>query len=134
MARNWYRAISIVFLGLLPLSAHADDYPNKPIRLVIPFAPGGTNDILARMVQAHLSDVFGHPVVPDNRPGYQGILGADIVVKADPDGYTMGVISAAYTMNPATVKVPFDPEKALDFVNESARVSTFWSSGRSCLP
>ncbi len=116
MALHCYKTIWIILAGLVCVSAYAADYPNKPIRLVIPFAPGGTNDILARMVQAHLSEVFGHPVVPDNRPGYQGILGTDLVVKAEPDGYTMGVISAAYTMNPATIKIPFDPETALNFV------------------
>jgi len=96
--------------------ALGQDYPSRPIRMIIPFAPGGTNDVLARMVQIHLHEKLGQVVVPDNRPGYQGIVGQDLVVKAEPDGYTLGVISAAYTMNPATLKVPFDPVKALDFV------------------
>ena len=93
-----------------------DQYPIKPIRLIIPFAPGGTNDILGRMVAQHLSQTLGETMVPDNRPGSEGIIGTNLAAKAEPDGYTLVVISAAYTMNPATMKLPYDTLTALEFV------------------
>ena len=75
-------------------------YPTKPVRLIVPFSPGGTNDILARMAAIHLTDTLGKQVIVDNRAGAEGIIGTDLAVKARPDGYTLVVISSAYTMNP----------------------------------
>ena len=91
-------------------------YPNKPIRLIVAFAPGGTNDILARMVATHLSQTLGENVIVDNRTGAEGIIGTDLAVKARPDGYTLLLVSSAYVMNPAVRKLPYDSHKALDFV------------------
>ncbi len=91
-------------------------YPNKPIRLIVAFAPGGTNDILARMVATHLSQTLGENVIVDNRTGAEGIIGTDLAVKARPDGYTLLLVSSAYVMNPAVRKLPYDSLKALDFV------------------
>jgi len=91
-------------------------YPTKPIRLIVPFAPGGTNDILGRMVATHLSQTLGQSMIVDNRLGHQGIIGTDLAAKAAPDGYTLVVISAAYTMNPVVLKMPYDTLTALEFV------------------
>ena len=91
-------------------------YPNKPVRLIVPFSPGGTNDILARMVATHLTQTLGQTMIVDNRPGAEGIIGTDIAVKARPDGYTLLMVSSAYTMNPAVRKLPYDSLKALEFV------------------
>ena len=103
---------------LMPASALAQAYPTKPIRLIVPFAPGGTNDILGRMVATHLSSTLGQHVIADNRPGHQGIIGTHLGATAAPDGYTLVMISSAYTMNPVTIKMPFDPLKALVFVSK----------------
>jgi len=92
------------------------NYPIKPIRLIVPFAPGGTNDILARMISTHLTEILGKTVIVDNRAGAEGIIGTEIAVKATPDGYTLIVLSAAYVMNPAVRKLPYDPLKALEFI------------------
>ena len=94
----------------------AQAYPTKPIRLIVPFAPGGTNDILARMVSTHLTERLGQTMLVDNRPGFQGVIGTDLAAKATPDGYTLLMVSSAYTMNPVTLKLPYDPLKALEFV------------------
>ena len=91
-------------------------YPNKPIRLIVPFSPGGTNDILARMVGTHLTQTLGESVIVDNRTGADGIIGTEIAVKAKPDGYTLLLVSSAYVMNPAVRKLPYDTLKALDFI------------------
>jgi tripartite-type tricarboxylate transporter receptor subunit TctC len=85
---------------------HRRALPHKPIRLIVPFAPGGTNDILARMVAQHLNQTWGQAVIADNRAGAEGIIGTDLAVKARPDGYTLVVISSAYTMNPVVMKLP----------------------------
>jgi len=101
---------------LLPGNVLAQAYPTKPIRLIVPFSPGGTNDILARMVATHLTETLGQTMIVDNRPGYQGIIGTDLAAKAAPDGYTLVMISSAYTMNPVTLKMPYDSIRALEFV------------------
>jgi len=101
---------------LLPAGVLGQAYPTRPIRLIVPFAPGGTNDILARIVATHLGQKLGQNMIVDNRPGFQGIIGTSLAVNSAPDGYTLAMISAAYTMNPVTLKMPYDSLKALDFV------------------
>ncbi|MDP1991034.1 MAG: tripartite tricarboxylate transporter substrate binding protein [Syntrophales bacterium] len=90
----------------------ADSYPSKPIRLIIPFPPGGSNDIVGRLIAAKLSESLGKQVVVDNRGGAGGVLGSEMAAKASPDGYTLLIISAAYGFNPALYKLPFDPVKS----------------------
>jgi tripartite-type tricarboxylate transporter receptor subunit TctC len=92
-------------------------YPAKPIRVIVPQAPGGSNDIMARFVGAQLGERLGKQVVVDNRPGAEGMIGTDTVAKANPDGYTILMASTAFTMNPAVVKkLPYDPIKDFDWV------------------
>ena len=110
------RALLVSVALLLPAAVLAQKYPTKPIRLIIPFAPGGTNDVLGRMTAQHLTEALGETVIPDNRTGFQGIIGTNLAAKADPDGYTLVVISAGYTMNPATFKLPYDTLTALEVV------------------
>jgi tripartite-type tricarboxylate transporter receptor subunit TctC len=95
------------------LPALADTYPSKPIRLVVPFPPGGAVDLYARTVQSELQKRLGQAVVIDNRTGASGMIGADSVAKAPPDGYTLLVGNiAVFAMNSATFrKVPYDPVK-----------------------
>ena len=99
-----------------PAAKDTGAYPTRPIRLIVPFAPGGTNDILARMIATHLTGTLGQTMIVDNRPGFQGVIGTDLAAKATPDGYTLLMVSSAYTMNPVTLKLPYDTIKALDFV------------------
>jgi tripartite-type tricarboxylate transporter receptor subunit TctC len=101
---------------LLPAAVSAQAYPTKPIRLIVPFSPGGTNDILARMLATHLTEKLGQTMIVDNRPGFQGVLGTELAAKAAPDGYTLLMVSSAYTMNPVLFKLPYDPLKAMEFV------------------
>ncbi len=76
-------------LLLVPLVATGQAYPSKPIRLVVPFPPGGSLDVVARAIGQKLTDAWGQPVIIDNRPGAGGNIGADLVAKASPDGYTI---------------------------------------------
>jgi tripartite-type tricarboxylate transporter receptor subunit TctC len=98
-------------LGLLaPGGAHAQQgYPTRPIRMIVPFPAGGQTDLVARIVAQRLGDAFRETVVVDNRPGGGGTIGADIALKANPDGYTLVMISVSYTTNAALYKLPFDP-------------------------
>ena len=90
----------------------ADTYPSKTIRLVVPFAPGGGSDIVARLLSAKMTEALGQTVVVDNRAGASANLGAAIVAKAAPDGYTLLLGNANYTINPSLFKtLPFDPVK-----------------------
>jgi len=92
--------------------AAAEEYPNRQIRLIIPFPPGGSNDVVGRLVARHLSDALGQQVYVDNRGGAGGTIGTDIAAKAAPDGYTLLVISLAHAVNPWLYKLPYDHAKA----------------------
>jgi len=109
-------ALVASLVALSPAAASAQAYPTKPIRLIVPFSPGGTNDILARMLATHLTERLGQTMIVDNRPGFQGVLGTDLAAKAAPDGYTLLMVSSAYTMNPVLLKLPYDPIHAMEFV------------------
>src|SRR6478736_1340864 len=99
-------------LLLLPAVASAQDFPNKTIKLIVPFPPGGPNDIIARLVGQRMAELIKQPVVIENRGGQGGVLGTDAVAKAAPDGYTIGIVSASsLVINPTMEKVPYDVAK-----------------------
>jgi tripartite-type tricarboxylate transporter receptor subunit TctC len=98
-----------VLLWSVGISAGAQVYPTKPIRLISPFAPGGPNDIIARFLAQRLAEPLGQPIVVDNRGGAGGNLGTDLVAKSTPDGYTLVMAGAgSLTINPHIGKVPYD--------------------------
>jgi len=89
--------------------AHAQNYPIKPIRLIIPFAPGGGTDLTARAIAMKLTEAWGHTVVPDNRAGANGTIAVDIATKSPPDGYTLTMISSSHSVNSSLYKsLPYD--------------------------
>ena len=94
---------------LLPALAAVQDFPTKPIRLIVPFPAGGPNDIIARVIGQRMSELTRQPVLIDNRGGQAGVLGTDAVAKANPDGYTIGIVSAsALVISPTMEQVPYD--------------------------
>lgn len=94
---------------LLPTLAAAEDFPNKPIKLIVPFPAGGPNDIIARVVGQRMSEITRQPIIIDNRGGQGGVLGTDAVAKAAPDGYTIGIVSASsLVINPTMERVPYN--------------------------
>src|SRR5919109_1028241 len=106
------RLLAGLTILLLPALASAQDSPNKPIKLIVPFPAGGPNDIIARLVGQRMSEITKQPVVIDNRGGQAGVLGTDAIAKAAPDGYTIGIVSAsALVINPTMEKVPYDVAK-----------------------
>jgi tripartite-type tricarboxylate transporter receptor subunit TctC len=119
MKNGWRRllrgALALCMLTTLAPAALAQPgkWPEKPVRLVVPFAPGGGTDIVARMIAARLSEEFGQQFVVDNRAGAGGTIGAEIVARATADGYTVAFVSTSYATNPALYKLPYDPIKGI---------------------
>jgi tripartite-type tricarboxylate transporter receptor subunit TctC len=109
---TWLLVTLALLLGLGPAVATADVYPSKPVRLIVPFPPGGSNDIVGRMIGAQLGERLGKQVIVDNRAGAGGTLGTEVAAKSPPDGYTLLMISAAYAFNTSLYKLPYDPAKA----------------------
>src|ERR1700733_7154195 len=109
-------AVLVVLLGVL--SAHAQDWPTKSVRLIVPFAAGATPDLVARMIADYLNDKLKQPFVVENKPGASGMTGTDAVAKAEPDGYTIGVsIGGPLAINALLfAKMPYDPAKDLALV------------------
>ena len=107
-------SLLLALSALAAPGAAADDYPSRAIRLTIPFPPGGSNDVVGRIVANQLGTKLGKQVFVDNRAGAGGIVGSDLAAKATPDGYTLLVVSIAHAVDPWLYKEPFDPLK--DFV------------------
>ncbi len=90
-------------------AARAQNWPTRPIRLVVPFATGGGSDFIGRFMAQRLGQALGQPVVVENRPGAGSTLGIELVVKAPPDGHTFGLIASSYTVTPSLYRLRFDP-------------------------
>ncbi len=100
---------SVALLALAGTAAAQQDYPTKPIRLIVPFAPGGGTNIVARLVGQKLTESLGQQVNVDNRPGGNTIIGSETLVRSPPDGYTIIVVTVAHAINPHLFPVPYDP-------------------------
>ncbi len=131
---------AIAVTGALLLAAQSgwvaaqgkDSYPNKPIRMIVPQAPGGSNDIFARFIGSQVAERLGTQIVVDNRPGAEGMIGSELVARAAPDGYTMLMASTAFTMNPAVIKkLPYDSIKDFTFAATLGRGPVVIAAGPS---
>ncbi|MCC6533829.1 MAG: tripartite tricarboxylate transporter substrate binding protein [Burkholderiales bacterium] len=101
-------------LGAAAVHGTNNGFPNKPLRIIVPFPPGGSNDLLARYFADKLMERMGQQVIIDNRGGANGIIGTDVAAQATPDGYNMLIISTSFTMNAAVRKLPYDVHKSFD--------------------
>jgi tripartite-type tricarboxylate transporter receptor subunit TctC len=99
-------------LVALSTSVAAQDYPTKPVRLIIPFPPGGSNDVVGRMIANQLGERLGKQIIVDNRSGAGGVNGTEIAARSPADGYTILIISIAHAVNPALYKLTYDPIKS----------------------
>jgi tripartite-type tricarboxylate transporter receptor subunit TctC len=96
--------------GLWPALAKAAGYPERPVKIIVPFAPAGPTDIMARILIAHLGEAIGGTVIVENKPGAGGNIGIGAAAHAEPDGYTLLITSSAYVVNPGLyAKIPYDP-------------------------
>ena len=115
---NHQKMLLVICAALTLTNAAAAEYPTRPIRFIVPSAPGGTPDVIARVVATELSKQMGQQVVADNRPGANGVIGMQIIARAAADGYTIGYAPiSALAINPGMqVKLPYDTEKDLQMV------------------
>jgi tripartite-type tricarboxylate transporter receptor subunit TctC len=109
MTMNFLRAIAGMTLSLSGIACAQPAYPSKPIRLIVPFAAGGPVDFVARLLSPKLTEAFRQSVVVDNRGGASGLIGIETAIRAQPDGYTMIIVSSTYAGTAALVKLPYDP-------------------------
>ena len=117
------KALLIGLMLLCPTLAMAQDFPNKPIKLIVPFPPGGPNDIIARVVGQRMSEIVKQPIVIENRSGQGGVTGTDAVAKSPPDGYTIAIASAgALAISPSMEKVAYETLKDLQPITLVATV------------
>jgi tripartite-type tricarboxylate transporter receptor subunit TctC len=117
--KHLFRALAALAMVLgCAGAAMAQGWPNRPIRMVVPYTPGGYTDLMARLVGQKISDALGQPIIFENKPGANAIIGTDVVAKAAPDGYTFGTVIAAHAVN-ATLnpKLPYDTLKDLTYVS-----------------
>jgi tripartite-type tricarboxylate transporter receptor subunit TctC len=110
MRRDFLRhAASLAVAAALPLRSFAEGFPERPVKLIVPLAPGGGGDIVARLVAAKLTGVIGQAVVVDNRAGGATVIGTDVVAKSARDGYTLVLATSSHVINGSLIKLPFDP-------------------------
>ncbi|RPJ46214.1 MAG: tripartite tricarboxylate transporter substrate binding protein [Betaproteobacteria bacterium] len=117
------RVLLVLALAGAAWVAQAQTYPVKPVRMIVPFAPGGNTDIIARIVVPGMSKSLGQQIIIDNRGGAGSMIGTDMAAKSPPDGYTVLMVSAAHVINPAMVKkLPFDPVRSFAAISKVADV------------
>jgi len=113
------KLVCIALAALAPLAANARNFPTRPVRMMVPFPPGGATDIVGRLVAAKMQEVWGQPVVIENKPGAGTVVGTEYVAKSAPDGYTLGFVVTAYVINPSLRSdLPFDTLKDLRGVTQ----------------
>jgi tripartite-type tricarboxylate transporter receptor subunit TctC len=108
---RWFAIAAVLALAA---PAAADDYPAKPVRIIVPFEPGGINDVASRVIAAHLSERLGKQFIAEYKSGAGGMIGTEYASRAAPDGYTIAVISVANAVHPALYKLTYDLHKAFD--------------------
>ena len=117
----------------LAAGAAAADYPDRPIRLIVPFPPGGSNDVVGRLIAKVLSEKIGQQVFVDNRGGAGSMIGTEALAKAAPDGYTLGIVSIAFAVNPALhTRCPTIRSNRSSPFRSWRPARTCWSSTRTC--
>jgi tripartite-type tricarboxylate transporter receptor subunit TctC len=110
------KMLAALFLSVIMLPAFAQQYPTKPVRIIVPFAPGGGSDFIARFMAQRLTESLGSQVIVENKPGAGGVLGIEVGIKSPPDGYTLTLIASSYTVNPSIYKLNFDPDSDISAI------------------
>jgi len=115
--------LALPALGVGSGSLAAEKYPSKPVRIIVPFSPGGTSDLMARVMAQHFSEQLGQPFVVDNRAGASGVIGHGMVANAAPDGYTLATVDDSFSIVPSIKKeLPYDPLKDFTFITQTIGV------------
>ncbi|MEQ1773918.1 MAG: tripartite tricarboxylate transporter substrate-binding protein, partial [Burkholderiales bacterium] len=120
-SRHGFICVQILLASTWAWCAHAQSvYPTRPVRVIVGFPPGSGTDMIARLVGSRLTERLGQQVVVDNRPGANGIIAAELVAKAAPDGHTLFAMSSSHAMNAAVYKLPFDAAKSFTPITQLA--------------
>src|SRR6185295_19742575 len=121
------KLLAMLAAALLATMAQAQEYPAKPIRFIVPFPPGGSSDLIARAIAPRLSERMGQPVLIENRAGAGGMIGVEMVVKAPPDGYIIGLAAAGALSSNISLypTMPYHPEKDLAPISMLAMIPFF---------
>jgi tripartite-type tricarboxylate transporter receptor subunit TctC len=121
------RRFALLFAALLAASAQAQEFPNKPLRFIVPFPPGGSSDLIARAIAPRMAERMGQPVLVENRPGAGGMIGVEMVAKAPPDGHTIGLAAAGALSSNISLypSMPYHPERDLAPVSMLAMIPFF---------
>jgi tripartite-type tricarboxylate transporter receptor subunit TctC len=106
--KSWVVVTGVALAASASFAAHAQEFPVRPLRLIVPYPPGGGTDIMARLVGRKLNEKLGHPVVVDNRPGGNGVIGPEVAARAAPDGHTLLMIISTHTVLPSLQKLSYD--------------------------
>jgi tripartite-type tricarboxylate transporter receptor subunit TctC len=114
-------AIAGILLALNGTASAQAIYPSKPVRLIVPYAPGGGTSVVSRLLGQKLSELWKYQVIVDNRPGGNTIIGSELMVKSPPDGYTLLFVTSTHTINPALLKTPYDAIKDFAPVSTATR-------------
>lgn len=109
-------------------------FPQRPVRMIVPYTPGGVSDITARLMAEPLAAAWGQPVPVENRAGADGVIGTDVVAKATPDGHTLGLVSVAHPVNAAFYRLPFDTMRDFSFVTQTTATPLVLCAPRSFAP
>src|SRR5260221_5803866 len=121
------RLFILLLAALLAACAQAQDYPSRPIRFIVPFPPGGSSDLIARAIAPRMAERMGQPVLVENRPGAGGMIGVEMVAKAPPDGYLIGLAAAGALSSNISLypSIPYHPERDLAPVSMLAMIPFF---------
>ena len=134
MKRLWLAGLAFLACIAAVTHVHAQSYPSKPVRVVIPWPPGGSNDVVGRLVMQKLAQAMGQQFVVDNRAGAAGSIGAELVAKAPPDGYTLMVHSTSHLTNAFSYKkLPYDTFRDFEPITLT-RVAVRWRLRSSRAP
>nr|WP_314075825.1 tripartite tricarboxylate transporter substrate-binding protein [uncultured Roseococcus sp.] len=110
---------------------HAQDFPTRPIRMIVPYTPGGVSDITARLIAEPMAAALGQPVPVENRAGADGVIGTDVIAKSAPDGHTLGLVSVGHPVNAALYRLPFDTMRDFTFLTLTTRTPLVFCTARS---
>ncbi len=115
-------------------AARAQGFPTRPVRIVVPYTPGGVSDITARLMSEPLAAAWGQPVPVENRPGADGVIGTEAVARAAPDGHTLGLVSVGHPVNAAYYRLPYDTMRDFSFVTQTTTTPLVLCAGRGFAP
>ncbi len=119
---------------LLAVRARAQAFPSRPVRMIVPYTPGGVSDITARLIAEPMAAGLGQPVPVENRAGADGVIGTDVIAKSPPDGQTLGLVSVGHPVNAAFYRLPFDTVRDFTFLSMTTRTPLVMCAARSFAP